>query len=176
MAHRHSPTQLHRFLPAAVAVFAFVFGAGADCLGTSDPPDPPECTANCAIEAECGFRAEDECKETSCDAEGKPINDCERSANSCMMAIMARMAAYTGKTVKWDDAMNSKEQLGPDTYDLTRPLEAPAFTASTPPRACIPSTETSNSPAMIVSPSASAISPSEAKPCSVLKTSKSLSS
>ena len=58
----------------------------------------------------------------------------------------------------------------------SRPLSAPALTASTPPSACMPSTETSNSPARIVSPSASATSPSEAKPCRVLKTSKSLSS
>lgn len=59
--------------------------------------------------------------------EGKPINDCERSANSCLMAIMARMAAYTGKTVSWEEALNSTERLGPETYDFSQPLDAPAI-------------------------------------------------
>lgn len=44
---------------------------------------------------------------------GRPINDCERGANSTMMAIMARMAAYTGKTVTWMEAMESTEDLSP---------------------------------------------------------------
>jgi predicted dehydrogenase len=56
---------------------------------------------------------------------GKPINDCERAANSCMMAIMGRMAAYTGKTVTWEKAMESTEHLGPETYEFSQPLEAP---------------------------------------------------
>lgn len=46
--------------------------------------------------------------------EGKPINDGERSANSCMMAIMARMAAYTGQTVTWDQALNAEDKMVPD--------------------------------------------------------------
>jgi predicted dehydrogenase len=45
--------------------------------------------------------------------EGNPINDGERSANSCLMAIMARMAAYTGQTISWEQALNSKEDLLP---------------------------------------------------------------
>jgi len=44
---------------------------------------------------------------------GKPINDCERGANTTLMAIMARMAAYTGKTVTWQEAMESQEILQP---------------------------------------------------------------
>ncbi len=46
---------------------------------------------------------------------GDPINDGERSANSCLMAIMARMAAYTGQTISWEQALNSKEELVPAT-------------------------------------------------------------
>ena len=46
---------------------------------------------------------------------GRPINDGERAANSCLMAIMARMAAYTGQTITWEQAMNSKESLVPET-------------------------------------------------------------
>ena len=49
---------------------------------------------------------------------GKPINDCERGANSTLMAIMARMSAYTGKTVTWEQAMNSKESLVPNKLGL----------------------------------------------------------
>lgn len=50
--------------------------------------------------------------------EGTPINDCERGANSTMMAIMARMAAYTGLTISWDQAMNSAEVLVPAHLEL----------------------------------------------------------
>ncbi|MCG3122386.1 MAG: Inositol 2-dehydrogenase/D-chiro-inositol 3-dehydrogenase [Phycisphaerales bacterium] len=54
---------------------------------------------------------------------GTPINDCERGANSVMMAIMARMAAYTGQTVSWEQALNSKLSLVPETlsWDMTLP-------------------------------------------------------
>jgi len=55
---------------------------------------------------------------------GTPINDGERGASSTMMAIMARMAAYTGKTVTWEQAMASKERLGPESYELGE-LETP---------------------------------------------------
>lgn len=50
--------------------------------------------------------------------DGHPINDVERGANSCMMAIMARMAAYTGQTVTWEQAMTSKESLVPDHLEF----------------------------------------------------------
>lgn len=49
---------------------------------------------------------------------GKPINDCERGANSTLMAIMARMAAYTGQTIEWEQALNSQESLVPDHLEL----------------------------------------------------------
>ncbi len=44
---------------------------------------------------------------------GKPMNNGIVSANSCLMAIMARMAAYTGKTVTWEQALNARESLVP---------------------------------------------------------------
>ncbi|HLO42322.1 MAG TPA: Gfo/Idh/MocA family oxidoreductase [Phycisphaerales bacterium] len=59
---------------------------------------------------------------------GKPINDCERGANSVMMAIMARMAAYTGQTVTWDQAMKSELSLVPELHSLDQappPVEVP---------------------------------------------------
>ncbi len=55
---------------------------------------------------------------------GRPINDAERAANSCLMAIMARMAAYTGQTITWEQAMNSKENLVPDPLQFG-PLPTP---------------------------------------------------
>ena len=30
---------------------------------------------------------------------------------------MGRMAAYTGEVITWDQAMNSEENLTPDTYE-----------------------------------------------------------
>ncbi len=48
---------------------------------------------------------------------GKPHNDGEFMANSTMLGIWARMAAYTGQTISWDQALNSKESLGPKNED-----------------------------------------------------------
>jgi len=50
---------------------------------------------------------------------GTPINDCERGANSTLMAIMGRMAAYTGQTITWEQAMNSQEDLSPARYEFS---------------------------------------------------------
>ncbi len=65
---------------------------------------------------------------------GKPINDCERGANSVMTAIMARMAAYTGQTVTWEQAMNSKLSLVPETlsFDKPAPVAEVAIPGQTP--------------------------------------------
>lgn len=45
---------------------------------------------------------------------GDAKNDGEWMAHSTMLAILGRMAAYTGKKVTWEDALNSKEDLAPD--------------------------------------------------------------
>ncbi len=42
---------------------------------------------------------------------GKPMNDGEWMTASTLMAIMGRMAAYTGQTITWEQAMNSQEDL-----------------------------------------------------------------
>lgn len=47
---------------------------------------------------------------------GRPINNGEYMAKSTLMAIQARMAAYTGQVVTWDQAMNSTEDLSPAGY------------------------------------------------------------
>jgi predicted dehydrogenase len=53
---------------------------------------------------------------------GKPINDGERMCRSTLMALMGRMAAYTGKEVKWEEALNSQEKLVPDNLDWNMQL------------------------------------------------------
>jgi hypothetical protein len=47
---------------------------------------------------------------------GKPINNSEKAATSTLLALMGRMAAYTGEVITWDRAMQSKEQLVPETF------------------------------------------------------------
>ncbi len=49
---------------------------------------------------------------------GKHVNDGEAAAHSTLMAIMGRMASYTGKQITWEQALNSKEVLGPDAYSF----------------------------------------------------------
>ncbi len=46
--------------------------------------------------------------------QGQPVNNGKRLATSTLLAIMGRMAAYTGQEVTWDQAMNSQESLFPD--------------------------------------------------------------
>jgi myo-inositol 2-dehydrogenase / D-chiro-inositol 1-dehydrogenase len=44
---------------------------------------------------------------------GKPYNELKAGSESNLAAIMGRMAAYTGKRVTWDQALNSRETLFP---------------------------------------------------------------
>ena len=48
---------------------------------------------------------------------GKPINDGEWMAHSTLMALMGRMAAYTGQEVTWEQALNSQDKIVPDQLD-----------------------------------------------------------
>ncbi len=48
---------------------------------------------------------------------GKPINNGLYMSKSTLLAIMGRMATYTGQTITWEDAMNSQEDLSPERYD-----------------------------------------------------------
>ncbi len=49
---------------------------------------------------------------------GKPVNDGERMSHTSLLAIMGRMAAYTGQVVTWEHAMNSKEDLNATPWTL----------------------------------------------------------
>ncbi len=47
---------------------------------------------------------------------GKPINNGDYMAKSTLMAIMGRMATYTGQVVTWEKALHSQENLSPSQY------------------------------------------------------------
>jgi predicted dehydrogenase len=65
---------------------------------------------------------------------GKHINDGEWMASSTLMGIMGRMAAYTGKEVTWEQALNSQDKLVPDsiTWDMKLPITPMAMPGTTP--------------------------------------------
>lgn len=52
-----------------------------------------------------------------CIRRGEPINDGVYMAKSTLLAIMGRMATYTGQEITWDMAWNSQEDLSPPHYD-----------------------------------------------------------
>jgi len=65
--------------------------------------------------------------------DGKPINNGEYMCLSTMMAIMGRMAAYTGQKVTWEQAWNSAQVLGPDSLEMgpvdnVQPVAIPGIT------------------------------------------------
>jgi myo-inositol 2-dehydrogenase/D-chiro-inositol 1-dehydrogenase len=47
----------------------------------------------------------------------QPINNGKRMATSTLLAMMGRMAAYTGQQITWDQALNSQEVLVPEHLD-----------------------------------------------------------
>jgi predicted dehydrogenase len=51
----------------------------------------------------------------------KPYNEVERSAYSTLTAILGRMASYSGKEVKWDEALNSELRLTTDAEKFDAP-------------------------------------------------------
>jgi predicted dehydrogenase len=65
---------------------------------------------------------------------GRPINTGDRFVQSTLMAIMARMSAYTGKEVTWEHVLNSKEDLFPKdlTWETKIPVAPVAMPGSTP--------------------------------------------
>lgn len=63
---------------------------------------------------------------------GNPINNTQYMANSTMIAIMGRMATYSGQTITWEEAINSQEDLTPPAYEWTSlatpPVPMPGLT------------------------------------------------
>ena len=59
---------------------------------------------------------------------GTPLNNGNYMCKSTLMAIMGRMATYTGEEVTWDFAMNSQENLVPKTFEFgPNPVPGPAI-------------------------------------------------
>jgi predicted dehydrogenase len=63
---------------------------------------------------------------------GKPINNGEQAAQSTLLALMGRTAAYTGLVITPELILNSKEDLSPPKYEFgplaVAPIPVPGFT------------------------------------------------
>ncbi len=64
---------------------------------------------------------------------GNPINEAEYGALSSMTSILGRMCTYSGKEIKWDDALNSKINLLPEkfSFDAAPPVARIAIPGQT---------------------------------------------
>jgi len=66
---------------------------------------------------------------------GTPLNEGAQVAESTLTAIMGRMSTYTGKTVTWEQALNSTLDLAPPAYDFgelaIEPVAVPGVTKLT---------------------------------------------
>lgn len=64
--------------------------------------------------------------------DGKAINNGEYMALSTLMAVMGRMATYTGQVITWEQSLNSREDLTPPSYEwgplATPPIAIPGVT------------------------------------------------
>ena len=67
--------------------------------------------------------------------ENRPVNDGRFMSHTSLLAIMGRMAAYTGDVVTWEQAMNSQEDLNTQPWAFgdraTPKLAIPGTTKST---------------------------------------------
>ena len=63
---------------------------------------------------------------------GMPINDGEFMAKSTLIGIMGRMAAYTGRKVTYEMALNSSEALGPEINDWSMVPDADLLQVAMP--------------------------------------------
>jgi len=51
--------------------------------------------------------------------EDLPLNETKNVTESTLCAVMARISAYTGRSVSWEEMMESNLVLGPPTYELS---------------------------------------------------------
>ncbi len=64
---------------------------------------------------------------------GTARNDGEWMAHSTMVAILGRMAAYTGQSIAWEQAVASEQRLGPPSYEPgALGVDPPAIPGRTP--------------------------------------------
>ncbi|HEV7223356.1 MAG TPA: Gfo/Idh/MocA family oxidoreductase [Pirellulales bacterium] len=63
---------------------------------------------------------------------GNPIDNSQYMCRSTMLAILGRMCTYTGQTITWEQALNSKEDLSPAKYEwgplAVSPVPMPGIT------------------------------------------------
>ncbi len=64
--------------------------------------------------------------------QGRPKNDGEFITTSTMLAIMGRMAAYTGREITWEQALNSTESLGPEIHEWDDVLPISSLSVAMP--------------------------------------------
>jgi myo-inositol 2-dehydrogenase / D-chiro-inositol 1-dehydrogenase len=55
----------------------------------------------------------------------KPLNELQQVTESTLTAIMGRMAAYSGKVVTWNDALNSEISTMPENLSMDSIIEVP---------------------------------------------------
>jgi len=68
---------------------------------------------------------------------GQPYNEVDQAAESTLTAILGRMATYSGKVVKWDDAIQSELDLMPkslawDAETLVKPQADGCYACAMP--------------------------------------------
>ena len=49
---------------------------------------------------------------------GKPLNEATAVAESTLTGIMGRESAYSGRSVTWEEVLNSQTRLGPEKYEM----------------------------------------------------------
>jgi predicted dehydrogenase len=49
---------------------------------------------------------------------GEPLNEAKAIAESTLTGIMGRDSAYSGRSVTWEEVLNSPSRLGPDQYSM----------------------------------------------------------
>jgi predicted dehydrogenase len=57
--------------------------------------------------------------------DNKPVNELQSIAESTLTAVMARMSAYTGKAIRWEQALSAKEDLMLPKLDWVMSLPIP---------------------------------------------------
>lgn len=64
---------------------------------------------------------------------GNPIDHGDWMTKSTLLAIMGRMAAYTGQEITWEQALNSEDRLVPEnlTWDMPLPIRPLAIPGQT---------------------------------------------
>ena len=56
---------------------------------------------------------------------GRPINDGDAMSKSTMLAILGRLASYTGRKITWEEASNLPGDVSLPHYDWDVAVEVP---------------------------------------------------